>query len=1530
MKQQHHPIDLKTYQKGINSDSNKEILGSSQEGEHIDAMNMRSLPMDGDNFSKKKIKGEEELYPNIDNRCNGGTGLPLSSGYTCMMTLEINNHIVEIWADGDSVVNPPLMRVDGKIVLMSFDFPVNTSTPLQYDKNENCVSGEFYVTNNTTPPMVFSVKDLMENSGMVFGYDCTEKYFSEFNLDEYTIQSTGTLFKPAFIKQVVGSPAGSFDFVIGSLGLAVGSYSYSYRYVTTDGDRTPFSPFTELIPVVRRVSSQFDPYFPNSRTHSSTPNILSVTEYGNHIRLKYDNTASFSFIEIRRDSWYAGDGVDQPPVSEIIASIPIGEGLNIIEILDRADPSFEGAEILDQAEQTEQTSTIERAKSIRYFNERLYLMNIGYKSKDLGGEITFVDDTTPIVPTIQKVGKKGHKHPYNAAMYKANMRGERTSFAVVLFDEKNNASYAEQIPGNGINFEFPNRRDSVSSETLGLSYFGTVYAADTDGNITNTHEVFDHYDAIRRDEFDDSGGDTLISFKENDPYGTLEPTSQNDTDSDFEYLINHSVGFDGTPNINYNPKAFGIDYYSQGAAFKGIDSYPSKYSEGFSVVQTAPAMRVLAQGLGFYELVEAEGISGPDTAKGVNSFWAYFPDLELLYPEIYQDFVSNPTSYKIQLVSPLGYYTDVYTHYNDLLDSRDKGADLLVRPMILRDGINYSETPLLADFNPGLSGSGNSGINETTATTDYDYVAFGGFQNHNILTGDSPAFPGNGNGNAIFDVIDASDVTTYTGRQGYVRVEIEETGTGNYHYNTRGMKSSDGGLTPSTFLDANDDSVMYWKEPMYVINLVKDVNVSTGLTTQYKYGSSYVKFKSLILESDGSSNQSATLVSERWEDCIPSINGEVNNAYSSLYRFVYVVDNQGNERRWLNVSFESFATISAILINIQTNGFDTVTDASGSYDIYGIYSSSETIDDLCTVFSINFDQSSVFPAFPDETIPADGTKVYVKYDNRIPVRVFGGDTYINESVWAVMDNEWNNNGEPANDESQFRMNAPFPYKSHEYADGYRVWQNADFLSGHNYTGQGDDFKFNASGINSSEIRQIATMWTAETRINLSFAFNNESPDKANSDQFYPLVNYIPRPHKWKAGDETDRAAFENNNHLNPLYFDDYGYEWNLWPYGGFRFTPQVNIDYSKYQNTVLYTTTPTVGFEEQVEFCTRIIWSERRPMNVQNTPTVKTFQPANYFDISDDTGEIKFAWSALSGDKGNNLYALTNSGICLLLVDKRVIHEINANELATVGSDVGGILNQLWIDKTIGMNDETWRSWAEYSNMLFFVNNISAYMFKDNQIADIARTGFFELLNRKFFEISQTDDLTPLCGGFNVKHNEYVFNTSIAKPLPRHSTLIYGVEQGALQCQSSYNYDKYLYVGNNFYGMKDLVTYELGVGNLIDNKEYEAYLTGVSDKEIYSDKEFIRIRVNSNHKPEKIYFYSSFEDYKNDNFSSVVDSTTNPIAIKDYFGYECYIPRKIVAPNNRQQGRVLIFKVVNSNDEEFLVTSTGVQYKALK
>lgn len=1549
MSQQHHPKDDKTYQKGINSDQNKEFLGANDKGEHVDALNMRSISMDGDNFAKKKIKGEVSTYPLVDNRCNLSPTIVLDATYECMMAQDVNEHIVEIWASTSGGSKYPFMRVDGKIVLYSQNFPIDVGHPLQYDKNENCVGGEIYITNNRTPPIVFSLKDIMLNGGMNYGSEtgaCTPKYFVDFDIDNFIVPPSATLYKPAFVKQVAGSTG--YDFVAGTSGLCVGSYSYSYRLSDGEGERTGFSPITELIPVVRNNSSQFEPQFPNSRTFSSVPNITSSTIYGNHLKIRYDNPNGFTFLELRRDAWYSGGPVGAPPVSEIIASIPLSLGMQVLDVLDRAEASFSGSEILDLAEQTNTYSSIKRAKSVRYFNERLYLMNIGYDSKNIESLITFNGSSPYIASTIENMGRPGHSHVYNSAMYKSNMRGERTGFGVVVFDENNNASFAKKITG-AENFEFPNRRDSISTDTKNSSYKGTVRASNsgtdtgsgpgapgTVGAVDFTHEVFDVTNAVPKEPFPTNR--RLFNYNDagtgsTDSQESFHPVSQNDSINRVKYLTTSksSTGTVSTPpsgmSTDYSPPGFGLNYFSQGVSFKGIDNYPDS-ADGFSVVQTDPAQRVVAQGLGMYSLYPSEGAFNANTSKEANEMWAYFPDLELLYPDIATDILNgNFSSYKLQLVSPLGYFTEPLHWRKPEAQNRRRGVDMITYARVIRDKYRTAApaTPDGEKMNPGIAQ--DTGIRDNLtfepSPQEIRYPAYGKFTN----TTGTAQFPNHGSGNREFTITGIQETTTNSTRQSYFKITTQED---IYKHEFQGG----GG-------DSDASGPTDWREPFYVINIVKEVSINPGNTTQYKYGGNYTKFKSLVMNSNGANAQSAELVSERWEDCIPKLSaGDFGNVYGQLKRFAFVEDPDGNENRWMNVKFESSTTVNTILTNLNSAGTAGWSDSTitNGFTIYGIYTSTETggdSDGACRLFELNFNNTSGYTAY---TVPALGTKVYVKYDKRIPVRVFGGDTYINESTWAAIDNVYDNNGDPSGNDggwlfpdNEFRMDCSWPLRAYGCEDSWPIWEKAKSIPNFEEGANANVMEFSQNSTSHSAlIRQLVMMWTAESRYNLSFAFNIEAPDKAVSDQFYPLVNYIPRPYKWEAGNESDRVQFESDNKLREQYYNDFQSEWNLWHLGGIRFKKganNTNLDYSKSQTTIIYSTIPSVGFEEQNEFCTRILWSLRRPINIQNAPGVRTFPASNYFDISDDTGEIKFAWSALSTDKGNNLYAFTNNGVCLLLVDKRVIHEINATELATVGSDIGGILNQLWIDKTIGMEDETWRSWAEYSNAIFFANGISAYAFSGSSLTEISRTGFFDLLNRKFNAIIGSGIDSKMAGGFNILTKEYIMTV---KSDNASSSLIYGVQQESLQCQSSYVYDKYLPVGNEFYGMKNGVTYKLGQGNQIDGANMECYLTGVSDKDIISDKEFIRIRVNSHSKPSKIFFYSDYDAYLGDNYTNVVDANAVPLSIKDYFGYECYIPRRSLFPYYRQQGRVMIFKIVNETDEDFFITSTSVQYKALK
>jgi hypothetical protein len=754
-----------------------------------------------------------------------------------------------------------------------------------------------------------------------------------------------------------------------------------------------------------------------------------------------------------------------------------------------------------------------------------------------------------------------------------------------------------------------------------------------------------------------------------------------------------------------------------------------------------------------------------------------------------------------------------------------------------------------------------------------------------------------------------------------------------------------------------------------------------------------------------------------------------------------------------------------------------VTDASGTYPIYGVFTSQEGVDFTAPTFTLHFEWFNV--AFNQSFfVPEALSEIVVKYDNRIPVRVFGGDTWINESTWAVKDKVYNKGAEPVNDVVDdglngagdlFRLNLAFPYREWELNPRIFI---VNKTTGVNKIQDGTIFKFDDSaGLAPASIRQLIAMWTAETRINLSFAFNDEVV-KHSTDQYFAAKNYVMRPYNWKDGKFGDTAAevYEDNN-LQPDYETDYGDEFNLWGQGGFRFKPQTNIDYSKRDNTKKFTSVPRLGFEEQNLYCSRVIWSEERPVNIQDSPSVRTFSDQNTYDLSDDTGEIKFAWSADSA-KGNNLYAFTDSGIALLLVDKRIVSEINANELATVSSDIGGILQELWLEREIGMGDEMWRTAGEYNNRLYFTNYNSAYMFTNNTIKDIGRMGYHSKLYPEFLENFDAGYDDHVTGVYDILHDEYWVNfkkvpntpessfdfitrlylvddifgsgnyagqyygaaenetvtVTVSTDLPTQVGLVLGgypdndmmskricvkldesspfplrvtdsnftelliMQQGECYCftpvfsfdaetqlptrdvigftfevcpvdsfgdcptlvwgenvtnpnQSawqgafSYDFDKYLSFNNKSYGMRNLETYLLDEGRIINGELIDAHVVTGSAKSSMtksyasvpvSDKEFIRFRANSSTKPVRVEFFTLLEQYLNDDPQALLDTVANPLALKDYFGYEQYIPRKTLAPHDRMQGRLLIFKIIHNLDEDFRLSSSDIQYKPLK
>ena len=173
--QQHGKTQVRTFFKGANTDQDPEIIGAEDNGEYFDGRNVRILSSDGHAAAAEKIKGEEVLFDNKKNSCTQTSILTadLPGDYKCIGQSEINNHLIEFWAEKNSNF-PSLIRIDGEVVLYSSDFPINIDHPLQIDKNERCVGGEIYITASPC----WSCFKMLANSGV------KKIHYGEFYRDE--------------------------------------------------------------------------------------------------------------------------------------------------------------------------------------------------------------------------------------------------------------------------------------------------------------------------------------------------------------------------------------------------------------------------------------------------------------------------------------------------------------------------------------------------------------------------------------------------------------------------------------------------------------------------------------------------------------------------------------------------------------------------------------------------------------------------------------------------------------------------------------------------------------------------------------------------------------------------------------------------------------------------------------------------------------------------------------------------------------------------------------------------------------------------------------------------------------------------------------------------------------------------------------------------------------------------------------------------------------------------------------------------
>lgn len=1498
MKQEHAPWDIHSFSSGADSDTNKEKLGSSDDGNYVEMQN--GTDVDGDGAPTdvvRKLDGEVVVHP--DN-------LP-AGNYQCMWNGQVLDYFVEVWADVAAVA-PSLIRVNGTIVLQSLLFPVTVADPCQVAKTEMTEGGEICITAKSFVPLVFNVKNMVDSL-----ISDPNRYFSAFDPALYSVNLYQNLDTLVYSDHVNLGGGG---------GLPVGDYQYRMRLVTKSGDRTNFSVATQLIPVVENMSSA-SLQFPYCKTFGREASPTSPTRYGIKLKFRVTNFFNFDFVEILRVSWNQGAGIGFNPTAQIVGRISISPNeVSIREFTDPGDQNVDPPEAVSDAEIDQQLRYIAGAKTVRYFDRRLEFGNIQLETRI--PDLTFLQIAgQEMHPVIDKLGKAGYGDIWNYVNRRHYVHGEKYGFAIQGFDGVFGQAYAQKID-NATDFQIPNRREETSATTELYSYGGTVKAANVSGTVGQTHEVFDLSDAIAKTDacsfknIYQAGGlaGSIIAATgnklkatvntpdgcDNEDNGAIEnhgalvgtgvfnrvypyyhpftPVSQNDPDTTgHNYVVNITVSKAdrsiGANNSEYRPVGFAPNYYSQGLLLAGVDNIPA-WMKGFSVVRTDAAGRVVAQGIGCYSMDPAEFNAVGNTklcTKDKKKFWFFSPDIEngIVSSDVLNDIIDNPANYSVQFVSPLGFFSEVYNFENNSLnEDRNRIIDMISYVRMIRDVTGGQINPM-EDVNMGINGGdGNR------------YVAYEKWRN----TGQQPnSFSGADGGNRVFGVTSVERIVE--GRGSYLSLEVD-----NDVYGTENV----GGTVDREF---EDQGMKDWTEPVYIINIIrtgaaaKDADI-----TDYKQ-CHFQKIESVIGRGNGTSFQSYPLVDERWEDCIPALDS--THPTASTDRYIYIRKTNGTVQRWLNVTFYTAAQIATIINTINNTG-----SYLGSQGVY----THERVGPRD--FNIVFNQAPFYPAVDDI--------ILVRYDNTAPIRFWGGDGMIGESIFAPIDRQADAKRDKAS--TQFAMGLGFPYFS--YRLNPRYYQIND-TSGANRI-QDEDWT------NLGYLRQLCMMFTVESRGAMAYAFGRDYPL-----QFFPQVNYVIRPHRWDPTKSiVDQDIYEN-------YVDDYGeVEKSQWDWGGFRFRQNINPEYSN-EPQKRYFSAPEFGFEEQLDQRYMIVWSMPRQTNVQNMPGVRTFPANNAFIIDDKTGEIKYLWDAITS-RGDNAYAFTEKGTVMLLTNKSILSDLDGGEIAYMASP-DFVKGQYWWSRGIGISDEMWKTAAEgelpvvvdesgtevRQDGLFFMNKESVFLFTDNNHKDIGRAKYFK---KVFDAISKTLPAygTVLTGLWNSQHQQYwlqVRNTGESPNIEK--TLMYSQRKRRWIGYNQFKFDQMAMSNDLIYASRDGETYQLDSGFIMNGQNVEFFLDFASSPSPFDEKEFIRVRINSGRteKPTRVEFYD-----KDMNLLCFLDQASlGPLYLKRYDGWEQFIPRKIAnaqGVRQRLQDRVVIVRFIYNLATDFTAVMAGVQSKLIK
>jgi hypothetical protein len=1158
----------------------------------------------------------------------------------------LNGYVCEFWRDITS--GKTNIYANGLLIAQHEDLPGRADKFIDIDSNSE--TWELYITDNFMCPIVLNLKDMLDSAA-------TQIYFTDYDKALYEINRPIDLSQPVFQ---------CLENLGGAGGLKAGSYSYAMRFSTVGTEKTAWGPSTPYIPIpyVTKVYTASDAQKANSGVLIGGQEAsLTPTKYGVRLRLHINNALGFDHVELRRYANKTSQPISYTPTAEYLilsldaagAKIDIKNNQNLI--VDFIDSDSLAWAILDESV-LNTYSTIKRARTIRYYEKRIVLGGVEYESHLLADKDIFIQHngvSKIAFPFLERLSYDGYSNMLNQVYKKSHRLGEKYGYAAKLYDNQGNMLYAvplEKAAESLINYQFPDRRDIIPAAEQAYSpYAQTISTVNSWNpfNIVITDVVYEPIESLLIKKTAESVSTVVrrnivnktVSGTKYD-YHPLTPTGRDygygGSGEDFSALgVDYESIASGAGS--YNTYRHGTRKSAVGLNIAGLDPtrLPS-WVKSFSIVRTPAAGRVVCQGIAMYALDPQLYPYNPSLKKALAKVWFYSPEFDLNLGDksyLFDDIKANPSSYKMQLVSPVGFFTDMYSAYHYRNGNTSK-VDMISYAIMGGNNVHSME-PV------GLDVAADIGAGE-------DRVTFGHFRNssyHEYLQG-------SGIDNTLTFVISSAAEPVLNGVKDVnnrSRTPYLELSLGSNIYAYTDVKY-EAGTTPQS---------RKFHEPWYVVNIIKEgAEIANNNINSYNDIGHYIKLESLIGIGNGQSDQVYELTDEREED-VYTLAASAND-----YRYIWV-----DGKPWLGVNYIAGGTIDTYRTALDSG--DTFTP-SGGLACYGLYLYTYTLTSTGPSKKISF---PYLTPNGKAIVPLSG-EIKVKYNNNSSIKLFLGDTVVDDAIFAPIDCNLDfTDGNQTQTLTGVRIAAPMPYVNFVMsADHY--YQPRDPELG---TIASDVFE-PVDNQAVDYIRQWLVSFGCESSVNLPFLYKD----------YFPNRNYVFRPAIYTAKLDTESIDdYYARLNIYPEYDIDYPDEYLNWGYGGFHIPSGNNVDYEKRLHTKGFTE-PASGSNEILTLMKRLHWSTE---GLIGFPSSKAFIPSNVYDLKNDkASQISILYDVFS-DKGGNLYVVTDRGAGLLLTGKNVLTDGVGNSLGMVANDSTFIQGEVWLNQSLGCPREFWRGKSE-------------------------------------------------------------------------------------------------------------------------------------------------------------------------------------------------------------------------------------------